>query len=65
MLREHKKWVTDAVYTEDGRAIVTASDDDGTVRVWDAASGEQEVGHAGAVRRRLGARGRPRRAPSS
>ena len=41
MLRGHRKEVTSAAFTDDGRTIVTGSDD-GKVISWDAGSGEPE-----------------------
>ncbi len=49
VLQGPRKWVTDAEYTADGETIVTASDD-GTVRLWEAASGRTEGDPASEVR---------------
>lgn len=50
-LRGHTREVDSAVYSPDGRWIVTASGD-GTARVWDAANGQQKMalwGHMSSV----------------
>jgi WD40 repeat protein len=48
VLRGHTSWVSRAVFSPDGRAILTASGD-GTARIWDSLTGESLVelrGHA-------------------
>jgi WD40 repeat protein len=42
VLRGHEKTIARAVFSDDGKRVVTASDD-GTARVWVAATGRQEV----------------------
>jgi WD40 repeat protein len=41
VLRGHEDVVKSAAFSEDGRRVVTASSD-GTARLWDAASGQEE-----------------------
>jgi WD40 repeat protein len=51
ILRGHIQGVNSALFSADGKRIVTASDDE-TARVWDAESGEEILtlaGHKGAV----------------
>ena len=51
-LRGHLGCVTHVVFSPDGQRLATSSED-GTVRVWDAASGQQTLvlrGHSDIVR---------------